>query len=297
MSVEALPRAAAAGPERAPDRALGRFARAFRRNPGAVAGLVVLLVLLALALLAPVLAPYDPIQISPADLLGPPSGQHWFGTDEYGRDILSRVLLGSRLTLCVGLVSVAISAVCGSVLGLLAGYYGGLTDTVIMRLIDVKLAFPSILLAMGIVAVLGPSLTNLMIAVGIGGIATYTRVVRASVLSAKEYLYVLAARAAGCTDRRIMFVHLLPNVLAPVIVLSALSVAGAILAASGLSFIGLGAQPPSPEWGAMLNDGQNYLRDAWWMTTFPGLAIMITVMAVNRLGDGLRDALDPRLRL
>ena len=276
---------------------LRRFVRSFRRNPGALLGLALLLVLVALALLAPAIAPYNPIKQSVAEVLEPPSRAHWFGTDQYGRDILSRVLIGARLSLRVGLVSVAIAAACGSVLGLLAGYYGGLADTVIMRIIDVKLAFPGILLAMAIVAVLGPSLVNLMIAVGIGGIPTYTRVVRASVLSAKELLYVLAARATGCPDRRIMFLHILPNVLAPVIVLSTLSIAGAILAASGLSFIGLGAQPPTPEWGAMLSTGRQFLRDAWWMTTFPGLAIMLTVMSINLVGDGLRDALDPRLRL
>lgn len=293
----ALAHAGSAPQARPAQSGLRRFVRTFRRNRGALIGLALLLVLVALALLAPMIAPYNPIKQSAAEVLEPPSRAHWLGTDQYGRDILSRVLIGARLSLRVGLVSVAIAAVCGSVLGLLAGYYGGLADTVIMRIIDVKLAFPGILLAMAIVAVLGPSLVNLMIAVGIGGIPTYTRVVRASVLSAKELLYVLAARATGCPDRRIMFLHILPNVLAPVIVLSTLSIAGAILAASGLSFIGLGAQPPTPEWGAMLSTGRQFLRDAWWMTTFPGLAIMLTVMSINLVGDGLRDALDPRLRL
>ena len=292
-----LAHAGSAPQARASQSGLRRFARTFRRNRGALLGLALLLVLAGLALLAPAIAPYNPIKQSAAEVLEPPSRAHWFGTDQYGRDILSRVLIGARLSLRVGLVSVAIAAACGSVLGLLAGYYGGLADTVIMRLIDVKLAFPGILLAMAIVAVLGPSLVNLMIAVGIGGIPTYTRVVRASVLSGKELLYVLAARATGCPDRCIMFLHILPNVLAPVIVLSTLSIAGAILAASGLSFIGLGAQPPTPEWGAMLSTGRQFLRDAWWMTTFPGLAIMVTVMSINLVGDGLRDALDPRLRL
>jgi peptide/nickel transport system permease protein len=230
-------------------------------------------------------------------IMAPPSPDHWFGTDQYGRDILSRVLYGARLSLQTGLVAVAIAATTGSLLGLAAGYYGNLTDSIIMRMVDVMLAFPGILLAMAIVAVLGPSLINVMIAVGIGATPTYARVVRSSVLSAKELPYVLAARSIGTSNARQMFVHILPNTLSPIIVLSSLSIAAAILAASGLSFIGLGAQPPTPEWGAMLNQGRTYLREAWWMTTFPGLAIMVTVMSINMIGDGLRDALDPRLRL
>jgi peptide/nickel transport system permease protein len=283
--------------DRPPQTAFQSFLRSFRRNRGAMAGVVVLVLLVALAVLAPVLAPYDPIRQSGRELFQPPSPQHWFGTDHLGRDVFSRVLYGAQLSLRVGLVAVLISASVGCVLGLLAGYYGGTVDSVIMRLIDVKLAFPGILLAMAIVAVMGVSLVNLMIAVGISGIATYTRVVRAGVLGAKELLYVQAARASGCRDRRIMFRHILPNVLAPVIVLSTLGIAGAILSAAGLSFIGLGAQPPTPEWGAMLSAGRNYLDKAWWICTFPGLAIMLTVLAINMIGDGLRDALDPRLRL
>jgi peptide/nickel transport system permease protein len=256
-----------------------------------------MVLLIVVALVGPFVAPYDPIKQSADELLMPPSSRHWFGTDQYGRDILSRVLFGAQLSLRVGLAAVAIAVICGCLLGLIAGYYGGSTDTLIMRLIDVKLAFPGILLAMAIVAILGSSLTNVMIAVGISGIATYTRVVRGSVLSAKEMLYVLSARAVGCRDRRIIFVYLLPNVLGPVIVLATLGIAGAILSASGLSFIGLGAQPPTPEWGAMLSKGRDYLDRAWWITTFPGLAIMVTVLAINMIGDGLRDALDPRLRM
>jgi peptide/nickel transport system permease protein len=274
-----------------------RFWLAFRRNWGAIIGSVIVFLLVVVALLAPVLAPADPIAMSVTAIMAPPSPDYWFGTDQYGRDILSRVLYGARLSLQTGLVAVAIAATTGSLLGLAAGYYGNLTDSIIMRMVDVMLAFPGILLAMAIVAVLGPSLINVMIAVGIGATPTYARVVRSSVLSAKELPYVLAARSIGTSNARQMFVHILPNTLSPIIVLSSLSIAAAILAASGLSFIGLGAQPPTPEWGAMLNQGRTYLREAWWMTTFPGLAIMVTVMSINMIGDGLRDALDPRLRL
>lgn len=274
-----------------------RFWQAYRRNWGAIGGVVVVMTLVILALLAPVIAPADPIEMSIEAVMAPPSPQHWFGTDQYGRDILSRVLYGARLSLQTGLVAVAIAATIGSLLGLAAGYYGEAVDSIIMRIVDILLAFPGMLLAMAIVAVLGPSLINVMIAVGIGATPTYARVVRSSVLSAKEMQYVLAARSIGCSNTRLMFTHILPNTLSPIIILSSLSIASAILAASGLSFIGLGAQPPTPEWGAMLNAGRTYLRDAWWMTTFPGLAIMLTVMSINMIGDGLRDALDPRLRL
>jgi peptide/nickel transport system permease protein len=275
---------------------IGAFARSFRRRWTAVAGLMVFVTLIVLALFAPRIAPYDPVRQSVDSILVGPSREHWLGTDQYGRDILSRVLMGSRLSLRVGFISVLIAAVGGGVLGLIAGYYGSLVDTIIMTVVDVLLAFPSILLAMAIVATLGPSLSNLMIAVGIGSVPTYARVVRASTLSARELLCVDAARATGCRHARIMALHVLPNVVAPVIVLSTLGVAGAILTASGLSFIGLGAQPPTPEWGAMLSDGRTFLQTAWWITTFPGLAIMLAVLSVNMLGDGLRDALDPRLR-
>lgn len=273
------------------------FWRSFSRNWGAIAGAAAILFLIAAAIFAPVLAPTDPAEMSVDDLLEGPNAGHWFGTDHYGRDILSRLLYGARLSLRTGLVAVAIAATSGSLLGLLAGYYGGTIDAIIMRVIDVQLAFPGILLAMAIVAVLGPSLINVMIAVGIGSVPTFARVVRGSVLSAKQLPYVLAARALGCRDAQLMFRHILPNTLSPIIILSSLSIASAILSASGLSFIGLGAQPPTPEWGSMLNTGRTYLRDAWWMSTFPGLAIMVTVMSINMIGDGLRDALDPRLRL
>ncbi|HET8632259.1 MAG TPA: ABC transporter permease [Thermomicrobiales bacterium] len=270
--------------------------RAFRRHPAALLGTVVLLLLIAVAAVGPRLAPYAPDELGMAVLLVAPDRAHPFGTDQYGRDVLTRVLYGAHLSLGMGLISVAIGATLGGLLGLLAGYFGRWVDILIMRLIDIQLAFPGILLAMGIVAVLGPSLQNAMIAVGLASIPGYARVLRGAVLSAKELTYVESARAAGCPHTRIMFRHIFPNVLAPLIVLATLGVPSAILTASGLSFIGLGAQPPTPEWGAMLNDGRQYLDKAWWLTTFPGLAIMLAVLAINLLGDGLRDALDPRYR-
>ncbi|MCC6945001.1 MAG: ABC transporter permease [Thermomicrobiales bacterium] len=280
----------------APLNRLTSFFRELGKRRGAMVGLAVFLMLVAMAVLAPRIAPYSPNAQSMERILSAPNRHNLFGTDQYGRDIFSRVIWGARLSLRVGFVSVAIAACVGTLVGLLAGYYGSRVDAVIMALTDILLAFPSILLAMAIVAVLGPSLVNLMIAVGIGAIPTYARVVRASTLSAKELQYVEAARAMGCSNARVMIRHVLPNVVAPVIVLSTLGVAGAILTASGLSFIGLGAQPPTPEWGAMLAEGRTYIQDGWWITTFPGVAIMLAVLSVNMFGDGLRDALDPRLR-
>ena len=246
-------------------------------------------------MLAPTVAPYRPLEMDYHHPLGPPSAAHWLGTDLFGRDILSRLLHGGRLTLLIGFIAVAISSSIGVVLGLISGYYGGWVDTAIMRIIDMLLALPRILLALCVVALLGRGLTNVMVAVGISGISGYARLVRGSVLSAREQVYVEAARAVGCPHRRIMFRHVLPSVVAPVIVLATLDVAGAILSASSLSFLGLGAQPPDPEWGLMLHEGRTYLRQAPWITMVPGLAIMLTVLSINILGDGLRDALDPRL--
>ncbi len=264
-------------------------------NRLALVGAAIVIVVLVTGLLAPVIAPADPIKITP-DALAPPSAHHPFGTDDLGRDVFSRVLYGARISPLVGLLAVAISALAGVTLGLASGYAGGPVDNLIMRVVDVLLSFPGIVLAIGIVAILGPGLNNALLAVGIAGIPTFARVVRGSVLVEKEKEYVDAARLLGAPTPRIIVLHILPNVLAPVIVLSTLSVAAAILAAAGLSFVGLGAQLPTPEWGAMLSQGRNYLANQWWVATFPGLAIALTVLGVNLLGDGLRDVLDPRLR-
>lgn len=279
--------------------AVGIWNTVFRRllhNRGALIGLVLLALLAVMALTADILAPYEPNVMAPAATLRGPSSEHLFGTDQFGRDILSRVMYGARLSFQVGTIAVTIALIGGVVLGMVAGFYGRWVDAAISMLIDIMLAFPGILLALAIVAVLGPSLLNLMVAVGIAAVPSYTRLVRGAVLSAKSQLYVEAARVTGVSDGAIMFKHILPNVLAPVIVLATLGVGGAILTGAALSFLGLGAKPPTPEWGAMLSAGRNYLALAWWVTLFPGLAIMVTVLSINMLGDGLRDALDPRLK-
>ena len=286
-----------AQPRRSPASLWTDALRRLRRNRAAVGGGIAVVLIALLAILAPVVAPYDPIKVTASEALRPPSPSHPFGTDQFGRDILTRVLYGGQISLRIGLISVGIASLAGIILGLVAGFYGGTVGAVIMRLIDMLLAFPGILLALAIVGLLGPSLVNLMIAVGIANIPHYTRVVRASVLSIKSSVYVDAARVIGCGDARIMFQHILPNALASVIVMATLGVASAILTGAGLSFLGLGVQPPTPEWGAMLSGGRDQLRNSWWITTFPGLAIMVTVLAINLFGDGLRDALDPRQKL
>lgn len=265
------------------------------RNRLVLVGAMLVIGVLVAGLLAPMISPYDPIKITP-DALAPPSREHLFGTDDLGRDILSRMLYGARISPIVGLIAVAISAVAGVGMGLVSGYAGGAADNVIMRIVDVLLSFPGIVLAIGIVAILGPGLNHALLAVGIAGIPTFARVVRGSVLVEKEKEYVEAARLLGVRTPRLLLLHILPNVMAPVIVLSSLSVATAILAAAALSFVGLGAQLPTPEWGAMLSQGREYLSSQWWVATFPGVAIALTVLSVNLLGDGLRDVLDPRLR-
>jgi peptide/nickel transport system permease protein len=270
--------------------------RQLRRNRAAMIGLVLILIEIAIALLAPWITPYDPLAQVPTDALQPPSAEHWFGTDDIGRDILSRIIDGAPISLRVGLISVAIAGTIGTLLGIIAGFYGGRLDDIIMRLVDILLAFPGILLALTIIAVLGPGLFNVMIAVGIGAIPSYTRVARGQTLTVRTRDYVTSARAVGCHEWHILMRYILPNVLPSIIVLATLGVAGAILTASGLSFLGLGAQPPTPEWGAMLTNGRTYLRQAWWFAVFPGLAIMITVLSINMFGDGMRDALDPKLR-
>ncbi|MDQ2786418.1 MAG: ABC transporter permease [Chloroflexota bacterium] len=270
--------------------------RQLRRNRAAVAGAIILAIEIILAVGAPIFARYDPIEQDFSVALQGPTHAHLFGTDDVGRDLLSRVMYGARISLSVGLIAVGIGSITGVILGVIAGFYGGVIDTLLLRFMDVLLAFPGILLALAVVAVLGPGLYNVMIAVGFGGIPAYTRLARASTLSVRERDYVLAARAIGCPNGRIMGRYILPNVIPPVIVLATLGIAGAIITAAGLSFIGVGAQPPSPEWGAMLSLGRQYLQRAWWVTVFPGLAIMLTVLSVNMVGDAVRDALDPKLR-
>lgn len=255
----------------------------------------VLLALILMAIFAPVIAPYDPIKQS-GDLLKPPSRTYPFGTDELGRDVLSRIIFGARISLTVGLIAVGIAGSIGTVVGLISGFLGGVVDTITMRIIDVLMAFPGIILAILIMATLGASLVNVMIAVGISAIPWYARTVRGATLAVRENDYIFSARALGATPRHIMLRHVLPNVIGPVVVLATVGIAGAILAISGLSYLGLGAKPPSPEWGAMLSQSRVYLRKAWWITTFPGLAIMVSVFAINLIGDALRDALDPQLR-
>lgn len=284
------------GPARGAQSQWAIVLRQLRRNRGALVGLAIMILMVFMAVAAPWIAPYDPLEQVIQDALKPPSAEHWFGADDVGRDILSRIMYGAQISLRVGLISVTIAGTIGTLLGIMAGFYGGWLDTIIMRFIDILLAFPGLLLALTVIAILGPGLFNVMIAVGIGGIPSYTRVARGTTLSVRERDYVMSARVAGCNDGRIMFRYILPNVLPPLIVLATIGVAGAILTASGLSFLGLGAQPPTPEWGAMLTNGRTYLRQAWWFAAFPGLAIMITVLAINMFGDGLRDALDPRLR-
>jgi peptide/nickel transport system permease protein len=270
--------------------------RRFLRRPGAVVGALVIVAFVLIALFAPVIAPYEPAAMTFTSIEVPPSPGHPFGTDDLGRDVFSRVVHGARISLQVGLIAVGIAMTTGSLLGLLAGFFGGWWDGVIMRAMDVMLAFPGILLALAIVAILGPGLFNTMIAVGVAAIPVYARTARASTLSVLELDYVVAARALGARWPRIAFRYVLPNIAAPIIVLATVGVATAILSAAGLSYLGLGAQPPTPEWGAMLSDARAYLRSAWWIATFPGLAIMLVVMGFNLLGDGLRDVFDPRSR-
>jgi len=269
--------------------------RQLARNRGAMVGCGVLLILIVLAIVGPWVAPYDYAEAAGGSLK-PPGNEHWMGTDLYGRDIFSRVIYGTRYSLAVGLVAVGIGMTFGLVLGLAAGYYGGLIDRIGIMAIDAMLALPGILLAMAIIAVLGPGILKVMIAVGVASIPRYARLVRASVLTVREETYVESARAVGVSNARVIGRHVLPNVIGPVFVYATLNMPTAILSAAGLSFLGLGAQPPTPEWGLMVSEGRKLLQVAWWISTFPGLAIMFTVLGLNLLGDGLRDAIDPRLR-
>ena len=270
--------------------------RRLRRNRLAMVGLIIIALLIFCAIFADFIAPYDYAQQDLMIAYQGPSAQHWFGTDEFGRDILSRIIYGSRISLQIGFIAVGISLIFGGFLGAVAGYYGGKLDNLIMRIMDIIMSIPSILLAISIVAALGSSMTTLMIATGVSYIPSYARIVRASILGIKDQEFIEAAKAIGTSDKTIIIRHILPNCLAPIIVQATLGVAFAILTAAGLSFIGLGMAQPTPEWGSMLSSGRTYIRDYWHMTLFPGLAIALTIFALNVLGDGLRDALDPKLR-
>jgi peptide/nickel transport system permease protein len=266
------------------------------RNRMAVAGLILVLVLFAVALLAPWLAPYDPNFIDLKQMLMAPSPAHPLGTDPLGRDVLSRIIFGARISLLVGFVAVGIATLIGVVIGALSGYYGGVRDAFLMRLVDLMLCFPTLFLILAVISVLGPNIWNIMVIIGLTGWMGVARLVRAEFLSLKEREFVTAARALGASDWRLIFRHLLPNALAPVMVSATLGVAGAILTESALSFLGLGVQPPTPSWGNIITAGKDNIEIAWWLSLFPGLAILVTVMSYNLLGEGIREAIDPRLK-
>ncbi|MBW1866450.1 MAG: ABC transporter permease subunit [Deltaproteobacteria bacterium] len=270
--------------------------RLLRQNPIAMAGVVILTTMTLLALCADFLAPFDPIRLSLSERLQPPGWSHWFGTDEMGRDILSRVMFGARISLRIGFIVILVSGGMGSIIGAVAGYYGGRVDNIIMRLMDVILSFPSLVLAMALAAAMGPSLNNAIMAVAFVMIPKFARMVRGDALAVKEMQFISAARISGAGNGWIIFNHILPNCLNSVIVLATLTLGDTILIAASLSFIGLGAQPPTPEWGAMISVGRKFLMDQWWYATFPGLFILATVIGFNILGDALRDIMDPRIR-
>jgi peptide/nickel transport system permease protein len=279
-----------------PDRVRRRGRPVILRSPLAVAGLVIITVMAFLALLAPLLPVPNPLAQVLSLRLHPPMPGHWLGTDQLGRDVLSRLIYGARISLTIGLVVVATAGTFGTLVGLIAGYWGGLADEVMMRITDVFFAFPALILAMAIAGALGPSLNNAMIAIAVVTWPVYARLVRGQVLTLKQREFVEAARSVGVSNRRMLFRHLLPNTLAPILVQASFDMGNAVLAAAGLSFIGFGARPPTPEWGVMISEARQYISTQAWLSTFPGLAILLVVTGFNLLGDGLRDALDPRLR-
>jgi len=272
------------------------FWRRFRKNRLALAGSVLVLFLFFVSLLAPWLAPYDPNAIDLKNILAPPSAEHWFGTDQLGRDVCSRMIWGAGISLKVGFVATGIAILIGTILGAVSGYYGGWVDSVIMRFVDIMLCFPTFFLILAVIALLEPSIWNIMIIIGITGWMGITRLVRADFISLKERDFILAARAIGASDMRIIFGHMLPNAMASILVTATLGVAGAILTGSALSFLGIGVQPPTPSWGNILTAGKDNIDIAWWLSLYPGLAILLTVLGYNLLGEGIRDSLDPRLR-
>ncbi|GDX69493.1 diguanylate cyclase [Chloroflexota bacterium] len=267
-----------------------------RRDQAALVGFGLLFTMILLAIAAPLVATHDPLDQELLKRLKPPSAEFWFGTDDLGRDVFSRILYGGRISLRVGITAVIMGTTIGAFLGSVAGYAGGWVDSVISRAMEIVLAFPGTLLAIAVVAARGPGLENTLLAVGLVSVPVYARLMRGSVLSLREREFVTAARCLGASDRRILFQHILPNGLTPLIVQATLGIAGAIVEAAALGFLGLGAQPPAPEWGAMLTDGRNFLLNAPWAMIFPGLAIMMTVLGFNLFGDGLRDALDPQMK-
>lgn len=276
-------------------RLLKLILKRFARNRLAIAGAITVILLIVVSVFAPFIAPYDPTTIDVYNVLSPPSSEHLLGTDELGRDLLSRIIWGSRVSLKVGFVAVGIALIIGIIIGSVAGFYGGIVDTLLMRFVDIMLAFPTFFLILAVIAILEPSILTIMAVIGITGWMDVARLVRAEFLTLKERDFVDAARAVGVSNTRLIFRHILPNALSPVFVAATFGVAGAILVESGLSFLGLGVQPPAPSWGNILTSGKDNIEVAWWLSLYPGLAILITVLSYNLVGEGLRDALDPRL--
>ena len=272
------------------------FWEMFYKNKLALTGCGIVILLFAVSLLAPVIAPYDPGAIDLKNVLASPSAEHWFGTDQLGRDVLSRMIWGARISLKVGFVATGLAILIGMILGAVAGYYGGWIDAVIMRFVDIMLCFPTFFLILAVIAFLEPSIWNIMIVIGLTSWMGVTRLVRADFISLRERDFVRAARSIGANDARIIFVHILPNALASILVAATLGIAGAILTESALSFLGIGVQPPTPSWGNILTAGKDNIDIAWWLSLYPGLAILITVVGYNLLGEGIRDASDPRLK-
>ncbi|MBI3581672.1 MAG: ABC transporter permease [Nitrospinae bacterium] len=270
-------------------------ARRMLKNPFALWGGAVVVLLFLVAALAHFISPYDPSAVDTGIILRPPGAGHWLGTDELGRDVLSRMIYGARISLMVGFVSIGIATVIGVIIGAVSGYYGGMTDEIMMRFVDVMLTFPVFFLILAVIAILEPNIVNVMIVIGLTGWMGVARLVRAEFLSIKERDFVVAVRSIGQRDALIIFKHILPNAMAPVLVSATLGVAGAILTESALSFLGIGVQPPTPSWGSILTEGKNYIEFAWWLSLFPGLAILFTVLGYNLLGEALRDALDARI--
>lgn len=268
----------------------------FYKNKLTLAGSGIVVLLFVVSILAPVISPYDPGAIDLQNVLAPPSAGHWFGTDQLGRDVMSRMIWGARISLKVGFVATGLAIFIGMILGAVAGFYGGWIDALIMRFVDVMLCFPTFFLILAVIAFLEPSIWNIMIVIGLTGWMGVTRLVRADFISLRERDFVRAARAIGASDARIIFLHILPNALASILVAATLGIAGAILTESALSFLGIGVQPPTPSWGNILTAGKDNIDIAWWLSLYPGLAILITVVGYNLLGEGIRDASDPRLK-